>query len=136
MRWFLVAFFVWVLSYTPVQAQTSVLLWCNNGQTTGVKTMPCPGNLPTTNTTTVIATGNTFQTILAASSSRASVLIQNNNTTTDSCWVFVGAGSATKATSILLLQGGSYQRYFPFVPSDAIQATCASSSDTMYVETQ
>jgi hypothetical protein len=92
----------------------------------------------TTNSSVVIATGNTFQTILTAITSnnqRRSLTIQNNNAT-DSCWVFVGAGSAAKGTSILLLAGGSYTRYYPYVPSDAIQATCASSSDTMYVDIQ
>jgi hypothetical protein len=95
-------------------------------------------NAATTNSSAVITTGNTFQTVLAALSqgtARRSLTIENNNAT-DSCWVFVGSGSATKATSILLLAGGSYARYYPYVPSDAIQATCASNSDTLYVDTQ
>lgn len=95
-----------------------------------------PGSQPTTNVTIVIAAGNTFQTILAASTSRLNMTIQNNNTNGDNCWLFIGAGSATKATSILLGQGGSYQRYFPYIPSDAIQATCTTTSDTLYVDTQ
>jgi hypothetical protein len=93
---------------------------------------------PTTNTSAVIATGNTFQTVLAAPvypALRRSLTIENNNAT-DSCWVFVGAGAATKGTSILLLPGGSYTRYYPYVPSDPIQATCATTSDTIYVDTQ
>lgn len=95
-------------------------------------------NAATTNGSVVIATGNTFQTVLSALASqtlRRSLTIQNNNAS-DSCWVFVGSGSATKGTSILLLAGASYTRYFPYVPSDAVQATCASSSDTLYVDTQ
>src|SRR4051812_23378916 len=67
----------------------------------------------TTNASAVIATGNTFQTILAAlgpaPAQRRSLTIENNNAT-DSCWVFIGAGAATKGTSILLLPGGSYTR--------------------------
>jgi hypothetical protein len=47
-----------------------------------------------------------------------------------------GVISAAKATSILLLAGGAYTRYSPYVPSDAIQATCAGSSDTLYVDFQ
>lgn len=97
-----------------------------------------PTNYGTLNSSAVITTGNTFQTLLAATTSatrRRSLTIENNNAT-DSCWVFVGAGSATKGTSILLLAGGSYTRYWPFIPSDAIQATCASNSDTLYVDTQ
>jgi hypothetical protein len=95
-----------------------------------------PLNLATTNASTTIATGNTFQQVLAALSNRQSLTIENNNAS-DSCWVFVGpSASATKATSILLLSGGSYTRYYPYVPSDAIQATCATTSDTLYVDTQ
>jgi hypothetical protein len=92
----------------------------------------------TTNSSVVIATGNTFQTVLAAvtqNNQRRSLTIQNNNAS-DSCWVFVGAAAATKGTSILLLPGGSYTRYQPYVPADAIQATCATSSDTLYLDIQ
>lgn len=95
-----------------------------------------PAQQPTTNVTVVVAAGNTFQTILAASTSRLNMTIQNNNVNGDNCWLFIGSGSATKATSILLGQGGSYQRYFPYLPSDAIQATCTTTSDTLYVDTQ
>jgi len=94
----------------------------------------------TTNGSVTIATGSTFQTILAVlaagNTQRRSVTIQNNNTNGDNCWLFIGGGSATKATSILLAPGGSYQRYYPYVPSDAIQATCATTNDTMYLDTQ
>lgn len=100
-------------------------------------------NLGTVDASAVITTGNTFQTVLsalAASSTtgvvpvRRSLTIENNNAT-DSCWVYPHSGTATKAKSILLLPGGSYTRYWPYVPSDAIQATCASDSDSLYVET-
>lgn len=92
----------------------------------------------TTNSSAVIVTGNTFQTVLAAITSnnqRRSLTIQNNNTT-DSCWVFIGAGSATKGTSLLLTAGQAYTRYYPYIPSDVIQATCATTSDTLYVDIQ
>lgn len=90
----------------------------------------------TVNGSVVIAAGNTFQTVVAANSRLRSLTIQNNNTNGDNCWVFVGGGTATKPTAILLGQGGSYQRYYPYVPADAIQATCAATSDTLYVDTQ
>ena len=97
-------------------------------------------NLGTVNGSITIATGNTFQqaiAALAAGTARRSITIQNNNTNGDNCWIFIGAtASATKGTSILLGQGGSYQRYYPYVPSDNIAATCATSSDTLYVDTQ
>lgn len=93
-----------------------------------------PLNRATLNSSAIITTGNTFQTVLAALANRGSLTIQNNNAT-DSCWVFIGSGSATKGTSILLLAGGAYTRYAPYVPNDAIQATCASNGDTLYVDT-
>jgi hypothetical protein len=95
---------------------------------------------PTTNASVSIAAGNTFQTVLAAvaaypAAPRRSITIENNNTS-DNCWVYVGSGVATKGTAILLQPGGSYTRYSPFIPSDAIQATCAITSDTLYVDSQ
>jgi hypothetical protein len=92
----------------------------------------------TTNSSATITTGGTFQMVLNAvtqTNQRRSLTINNNNAT-DSCWVYVGSGSPTKANSILLLAGGAYTRYYPYVPSDAIQATCATSADTLYVDTQ
>lgn len=95
----------------------------------------------TTNGSVTIATGSTFQSVLAvlgvSPAQRRSLTIQNNNTNGDNCWLFIGpTASATKATSILLGQGGSYQRYAPYIPSDNIAATCATTSDTLYVDTQ
>lgn len=101
-----------------------------------------PVNIPTVNRSVTISSGNVFQTVVAATASttdynRKSLTLQNNNTNNDSCWVFIGAlGSATKQTSILLAPGGSYQRYMPYIPSDAINATCATSNDTLYIDTQ
>jgi hypothetical protein len=92
----------------------------------------------TTNGSVAITTGNTFQTVLTAvtqNNQRRSLTIQNNNAS-DSCWLFIGAGSATKGTSILLTAAQPYIRYYPYVPSDAIQATCTTTSDTLYVDTQ
>lgn len=94
-----------------------------------------PLNANTLNSSAVITAGNTFQTVLAAKVNRQSVTIQNNNAS-DACWVYVGAGSATKGTAIALAAGQSYTRYYPYVPSDAIQATCATTSDTLYIDTQ
>lgn len=98
-------------------------------------------NRATLNSSVTIGAGNTFQQALASNlgttTQRQALTIQNNNTSTDNCWVFLGAtASATKATSILLQPGQAYTRYWPFVPSDAIQVTCASTSDTVYVDNQ
>jgi hypothetical protein len=91
---------------------------------------------PAPNSTVVtIATGNKFQRLLASSATERRMLrITNNNTNGDSCWVFVGSGSASKEGSYEVPPGEAYIRYPPFVPSAMIQATCASSSDTLDVE--
>jgi hypothetical protein len=90
----------------------------------------------TTNASAVITTGGTFQTVLPAvtlTSQRRSLTINNNNAT-DACWVFLGSGTAAKGTSIMLLAGATYARYYPYIPNDAIQATCTTSADTLYVD--
>jgi hypothetical protein len=92
----------------------------------------------TANGSVVIATGNTYQTVLAAGT-RRSLTVQNNNAS-DVCWLQFGigvtAGNATKGKSITLAAGSSFTRYFPFVPSDEFEATCATSADTLYIDTQ
>ena len=93
----------------------------------------------TTNTPVSITTGNTFQTILTPPTAPAqwrSLTIENNNTNGDNCWITVNGGTPTKATAIILLPGGSYTRYFPYVPANKIQGTCATTSDTLYVDSQ
>jgi hypothetical protein len=96
-------------------------------------------NRSTLNASVTITAGGTFQTVLAAMGSttqRQSLTIQNNNTSTDNCFVFIGSGSATAAKSILLGPGQAYTRYWPYAPSDAIQATCATTADSLYVDVQ
>jgi hypothetical protein len=125
-----------------------------------------PLDLPTTNGSQTITSGNTYQQLLAAlgfgvDSQRKSLTIQNNNTNGDNCYLAIGAvplagaaqivagtttassnitvGGATvtaQQASILLQPGGSYTRYLPNIPSDAIFATCATSGDSVYVDTQ
>jgi hypothetical protein len=109
--------------------------------TAGIVSAHAQTNAATTNGSISITTGNTFQQALAAlgvsPANRRSLTIENNNTNGDNCWVFIGpTASATKGTSILLTPGGSYTRYFPYVPSDNIAATCVTTSDTLYVDTQ
>jgi hypothetical protein len=133
-RTFALAFFLFIGAISSAPA--NVILDCYNSNTGFSTTQPCPGNKTTNNNSVVITTGNTFQQVLAANSNRASITIENNNSNGDACWVTVDGGSPTKSIAILLTEGGSYQRYFPYVPSGAIQATCASNSDTLYVDTQ
>lgn len=97
-------------------------------------------NRSTVNASVTITTGGTFQQVLPSivgnsDAIRQALTIENNNAS-DSCWLFFGAGMATEATSILLKTGGSYTRYWPYVPSDELQATCANSADTLYVDYQ
>ena len=136
----IVALFLATLSSAAFAQGAAVNLNCSNSNPTGTQQwQQCPGNKNTTNGSATIATGNTFQAVLTAAKNRNSLTIENNNAT-DSCWIAFGtgitAGNATKAESILLLAGGSFQRYFPYVPADEIEATCASNSDTIYIDSQ
>jgi hypothetical protein len=82
-----------------------------------------------------IHTSNKFQQVLAPSgTTRRMLRIGNNNS--DICWVFVGNGRASKEVSFEVSPGKEFVRYAPLVPSDAIQATCESGSDTLDVEYQ
>ena len=90
-----------------------------------------------TGSAVTIEIANKFQQVVPATGAKRKALtIKNNNTNNDSCWVFIGSGRASKENSIALDPSGSYVRYWPFASSDAIQATCASSSDTLLVEYQ
>lgn len=101
----------------------------------------------TTNSSGTITTGAAFQTVLSAvtqTNQRRSLTIENNNAS-DNCWITFGtlangtkitAANAAKGTSILLIPGGSLTRYYPYVPNDEIEATCATTSDTLYIDTQ
>lgn len=89
-----------------------------------------------TNSSAVIVTGNTFQQVLTANTSRLALTISNNNAS-DDCWIYLGAaGSATKAAAILLAAKALVQWNTLIIPSSAVQATCATSSDTLYIDTQ
>lgn len=84
-----------------------------------------------------IATGDTFQQVIGANggtTKRQALIIKNNNTNGDACWVFFGGNKASKEKSVIIASGDSYVRYWPFVSPDAMQATCASTSDTLVVE--
>jgi hypothetical protein len=93
--------------------------------------------IQTKNSVTII-TGNKFQQILPENNTgkdRRALVIGNENTNGDNCWVFVGAGRASKEQSDrVLAPGDEYLEYWPFVPTDAIQVTCASSLDSLSVE--
>lgn len=110
--------------------------------------------VPTDNWSVSITTGNTFQQVQPANNSRRALEIHNNNAS-DDCYINVDgsvvAGNTTSTTitttgskqtmtaakaSIRLIAGGSYTRYYPYVPSGPIVGTCAASADSLYVGIQ
>jgi hypothetical protein len=96
-------------------------------------------NRSTVNASAVIAAGGTFQVVLPSiigTTTQRQELTINNNNASDPCYIFIGAGTATEATALMLNAGSSYRREWPFVPSDEIQATCKTTSDTLYIDTQ
>jgi hypothetical protein len=143
----------WLRRYWPVLAFTAI--WAIILIQPNAKAQTAPGGTPvvggaqykgTINSSVTIATGGTFQQVLASiigatgttgiANVRQSLTIENNNTSGDNCYLYVGSSTATKAISILLIEGGSYSRYWPYVPPDEIQATCDNTSDTLYIDTQ
>lgn len=121
----------WLLFYQPALAQRTQ----SGAPVTGVII-----NRSTVNASVVIASGGTFQQVLPSivgnsDAVRQSLTIQNNNAS-HACWIYLGSGTATEGTSISLPAAAFYVRHWPYVPSDEIQATCASTSDTLYVDTQ
>jgi hypothetical protein len=92
-----------------------------------------------TSNSVTIEVANKFQQVVPpnkAGMERRALTIQNNNSNADNCWVHLGSDKASQTNSNLLAPGASYIRYWPFASSDAIQATCASGSDTLQVEYQ
>jgi hypothetical protein len=99
-----------------------------------------------------ITTGNTYQQIEGTNTARRVLEVENNNAS-DNCYlevtgaVAVGNTTSTNVTvngatitsakaSILLLPGGSYNRYYPYVPSGPIVVTCASGGDSVYADVE
>ena len=92
---------------------------------------------------------------LSQTTQRQSLTIENNNAS-DTCYIIIGStwgvvpgtttttststfGGATVTAaqaSITLIAAGSYTRYWPYVPSDTIYGTCATTGDSIYVDTQ
>jgi len=67
-----------------------------------------PNGVTTTNASSTVATGGTFQSAIASSSTRKGCFVQNPTTATEPLFVFFGAnGSATTATSVSLSPGAS-----------------------------
>lgn len=92
---------------------------------------PVPNPLTSTNGSTTITLGNTFQTLLAQNSGRKGCLIQNPADATETLYVSVGiaTGSATKAKSFQLSPGASFSCSSGLiVVTDNIAVTAATTS--------
>jgi hypothetical protein len=139
----------WLRRYWPLLAFAAI--WAIILIQPNAKAQTAPGGTPvvggaqyrgTVNGSSTIANGGTFQSVLPSiigtTNTRQSLTIQNNNISgTDYCYVYIGPNaSATEAKSIALAVGQSYQRYWPYVPPDNISMTCATTSDTFYLDTQ
>lgn len=115
----------------------------------------------TVNGSVKVTTGLTYQLVLAGiqgtSTSRQSLTIENNQASgSDVCYLIVasvpvitsavtttstnvtvaGATITAAQASIVLVPGGSYTRYWPYVPTDPIYGTCATTGDSIYVDSQ
>ena len=115
-----------------------------NVNPTGTSVGGFAGNRSTVNGSTTLTTSGVFVQILSSNTAsnivRQALTIENNNPAL-SCYLFIGQNtnasvSATTSTGMLLLPGGSYTRYWPYVPSDSIWATCLGTNGTVYVEVQ
>jgi hypothetical protein len=108
--------------------------------------------VPTIPFPTLIVAGNTYQVLQAVSVGRRSLQVQNNNAA-DSCYLIVGgpwlAGDTVATTrtingvsvtakqaSILLNSAISFTRYYPYIPSDQLLITCATTGDSVYADVQ
>ena len=166
MRGWARAFFAAIVFCIPVAVLQISFAPAQNGPQQsggGAPVEGVPVNRSTLNQSVKITTGLTYQSVLASNlivsangtiTQRAALIIQNNNAT-DNCYLIIGTSVVTPGTtttttsvtiagasltalqaSITLLAGGSYQRYWPYVPSDTIYATCATSGDSLYIDVE
>lgn len=91
---------------------------------------------PTTVENGAITTGGTFQQISAGTFLRKSFEFYNNNAA-HPCYLYFGTtAAATQAKSVVVIAGAYYGRFANSVPSDAIQVTCSTTSDTFWAQEQ
>lgn len=143
--WGLAALLVLMGWAGAASAQNSTLQLCTPDPSSG-RCISVNGNNPfpittnvqgaqtTTNNSIVIGTGNTFQQIMPANTARKALTLVNNNSNGDTCWIYIGGGSASKNASIPLAQNSQYFRNTGPIPGDVIQATCTTSADTLYAD--
>lgn len=95
-----------------------------------------PQAATTTNANSTVATGGTFQQIVASNTSRQSFDFQNRSGNGDNCYLFFGSAAASIAASIKVLDGQEYIRSTGVVPSDKISVTCDTNGDAYWAATQ
>jgi hypothetical protein len=115
---------------------TSLITVQGNASGTPIPVVATGAGATTTNGSSSITTGGTFQSALASNSSRKGCLIQNPVAATETLFVFLGAtGSATTANSISLSPGSIFYcaGQTGVVATDNVAITAATTGHT-YVE--
>jgi len=91
----------------------------------------------TTTSSSTVTTGGTFQQLAAANTARLSLDFENKSGNGDICYLYLGTtGAATTALAVQVKDGQEYLRSSGAVPSDAVQATCATTGDKYYFAIQ
>lgn len=97
-----------------------------------------PLNTTTTTSNGTIATGNTFQSVLAASSTRRGCLLQN--TSSHTMYVFAGPNASATTAKSIQLAPGAYLNCPPIgggtVIGDNISVTTSTAGDTYVIWSQ
>lgn len=96
-----------------------------------------PLGAASTNGSTTITTGNTFQTLLASNAGRKNCLVQNPADATETLYVNVSdaVGSATKARSYQVAPGGTFACAGSGTVTTSIINVTAATSGHAFVET-
>lgn len=131
------------LALSPLRANAQNTIMC---QGVGQTPIPCNmGPTATTDLSTAVTVGGTFQTVQAITLTRNSIEFQNNCNisgggcvaTTDNCYIYFGVlGSATKIKSVVVAAGSYYLRSTGSIPSDAINVTCDGTADPFMLKVQ
>lgn len=97
-----------------------------------------PSTATSTNGSTTVTTGGTFQSVLASNASRKGCLIQNPAAATESLFVFFGANaSATTANSFSLAAGAAIScNAGGYVLTDNVSVTGATTAHAFVVNSQ
>lgn len=91
----------------------------------------------TTNDSSTVTTGGTFQAVAASSTTRLSLDFVNLSGNGDACYIYLGTiGSATTSNSIKVADQQEYLRASGTIPSDAFNITCATTGDHFYAAVQ